>query len=210
MSSDPPSGAPSAQSDHDEASDRRLSRPALVRLRGAALFDGLERHLPGSREHAEAAGSYAFAVAVEMDLGRDRVELIREVARLHEVGMVYLPAELVVKEWSKLSTPEREQLDARFETGRDLARGAGLPEEVCDWILKVGERFDGKGPGRMAGDSIPIESRIVRAACACDAALAAGGDAVGDLDGMAGAELDPQVVAALRLVLERARASGPT
>ena len=65
------------------------------------------------------------------------------------------------------------------------------------------------------GTRIPIESRIVRVACACDTALAAPApagtspeerrrSAVDALRGAAGAELDPRVTAALAAMLERA------
>jgi HD-GYP domain-containing protein (c-di-GMP phosphodiesterase class II) len=83
---------------------------------------------------------------------------------------------------------------------------------VCEWILLAGERYDGTGPGRLRGELIPIESRISRAACLCDRALtgAPAGPApqrrraaVDELGLVAGAELDPVVVAALAGALER-------
>jgi HD-GYP domain-containing protein (c-di-GMP phosphodiesterase class II) len=82
----------------------------------------------------------------------------------------------------------------------------------------VRERFDGSGPGGLAGDRIPVESRILRAACACDTALAtptpgrASSDerrriAVEALRAAAGSELDPRVTEALAAMLERAAAA---
>jgi HD-GYP domain-containing protein (c-di-GMP phosphodiesterase class II) len=181
-------------------------------------MEGLESRVPGARDHAEGSAAYAFAAAVELGLDRERAEAVRELARLHEVGAVYLPAELLAKPEADLTPEERVRVESRFEAGRDLARGAALPDEICDWILLVGERFDGLGPAGLAGDIIPLESRIARAGCVCDAALSApldGGEdsafartraAIDRLRSAAGAELDPAVVLALVAVLDRARA----
>jgi HD-GYP domain-containing protein (c-di-GMP phosphodiesterase class II) len=189
-----------------------------VRVRGLELLDALERHLPGSRDHADGTAAYAFAAAVELGLVREHAEAVREVARLHEVGRVYVPAEALAKDPGALTPDERALLDSRFERGAELARGAGISDRACEWIAAVPERFDGSGPGGLAGDRIPIESRIVRAACACDTALAtptpgrASSDerrriAVETLRAAAGPELDPHVTEALAAMLERAAAA---
>ena len=193
-----------------------FSLASLVRLRGASLVEALEAHLPGSREHAEATASYAFAAAVELGYDRSHSELVREAAKLHDVGKVYLPRELLNKDPASLDEDERAQIERHHEAAHGLARGAGVPEQVCAWILRVRERFDGHGPEGLTADGIPIESRIARAACACDALLAGpaesspGGSeerrhaAVAQLRGAAGTELDPRVVEGLAAVLERA------
>jgi HD-GYP domain-containing protein (c-di-GMP phosphodiesterase class II) len=182
------------------------------------LLDALERHLAGSRDHADGTAAYAFAAAVELGLSREHAEAVREVARLHEVGRVYVPAEVLAKDPGALAPDERALLDSRFESGAELARGAGISDRACGWIAAVRERFDGSGPGGLAGDRIPVESRIVRAACACDTALAtptpgrASSDerrriAVEALRAAAGSEFDPRVTEALAAMLERAAAA---
>ena len=208
MSSDPPSGARSSEPE-----------PARVKARGSELLDALERHLPGSRDHADATATYAFAAAAELGLERDHAEAVREAARLHEVGNVYVPATVLVKPPSELTPNDRALLDPRFASGAELARGAGVPDQACEWIGAVGERFDGSGPAGLAGEQIPIESRIVRVACVCATALAAAAPATGgassderrqmairELRAAAGSELDPRVTAALVAMLERAAA----
>jgi HD-GYP domain-containing protein (c-di-GMP phosphodiesterase class II) len=219
MSSDRPSGAPSSGTDSSPSPEVEPGLAALVRARGSPLLQGLERHQPGAREHADATASYAFAAAVELGFGRAHAEAVREAARLHEVGEVYLPAELIAKPRDELTPEERGQLDSHFEKGADLALGAGIPDRVCEWILAAGKRFDTPGPGDGEAE-IPLESRIVRAACACDALLAgppagpAGASprerhrqAIDGLHGRGGRELDPGVVEALVAVLERAAAA---
>ena len=220
MSLDPPSDAHSPGPDADPAAadpvdDRaELSLVPLVRSRGAALIDALEVHYPGSREQADAASTYAFAAAVELAVTRAAAELTREAAKLHGVGRVYVPAEVLAKPvWSR-TREEAAAVALHHEKGAQLALGAGIPERVCEWIRLGAERYDGGGPQGLSGESIPIQARISRAAYAAYEALTGEGaeqrpdgqprrpaDA---LQAAAGRELDPRVVDALARVLDRA------
>jgi HD-GYP domain-containing protein (c-di-GMP phosphodiesterase class II) len=194
MSSDRPSGGPSPTPD----------LAALIRDRGAPLIEALEAHVPGAAEHAAATGTYAFAAAVELGFERVQCETAREAAKLHDVGHVYLPPELLSKPAEALSDAERSRLHSHHEAGAQLARGAGIPELACAWILHARERFDGRGPDGLVAIQIPLESRLIRAACACDALLAEGRQAVDGLRARGGRELDPRVVEALIAVITRA------
>lgn len=191
-----------------------------MRLRGAPLLDALERHAPGSRSHAEATATYAFAAAVELGFDRGRAELVRETAKLHEIGKVYVPKDSLAGPDDRSGNEEAEPPGSHFEAGSRLARGAGIPDEACDWIIALRERFDGRGPLALGGDRTPVEARIIRGACACDKALAVTVKpplsperrgpqrlAVDALRAVTGHELDPEVVDALTQVLERAAAS---
>jgi HD-GYP domain-containing protein (c-di-GMP phosphodiesterase class II) len=191
---------------------------ALTRERGAPLLEALERHLPGAGEHAEATGSYAFVVAAELGQSRGRCELQRETARLHEIGLVYVPKATLDRPAAELGAQDAAVIETHFEAGFRLARGAGVPEQVCGWLLRTRERYDGFGPGRLAAAAIPIESRICRAACACASLLAETAEtaqigarasrASEALAAAAGRELDPGVVEALASALDRI-ARGP-
>jgi HD-GYP domain-containing protein (c-di-GMP phosphodiesterase class II) len=209
MSSDRQSASPSSGAD-DPPADRGLAE--LVRLRGAPLLEALEAHSPGSRDHAEATGAHTFAAAVEIGLDRAVAELCRETAKLHDVGMVYVPASVVQTPFESWGAAEREVFEAHYEAGARLALGAGIPDDVCDWLLRIRERFDGLGPEGLAGDAIAVPARLARAACAWDtlAPAASGetlderrGDAITRLRGAAGRELDPQIVDALVTAVAR-------
>lgn len=194
MSSDRPSGDPSPAAERGaDAAD-----PALVRSRGEPLLEALQQQSPLARDHAESTAAYAFAAAVELGLERRACELVREAARLHEVGQVY--------------AGEPGSLGSHQEETYRLAHGAAIDEEVCGWLLHARERFDGAGPGGMAGAAIPVESRVIRAACDFQRALAdpAPDDArppdrraLDRIQAHAGSELDPAVVEALAAVLSR-------
>jgi hypothetical protein len=181
MSSDHPIDDPSAPVDPP------LGDPALierVRELGAPLLDALETELPGSRERADSTGAYAFATAVGLGFGRHEAELCRETARLLDVGRIYGD-------------------EAPSDAGARLARGAGIPEAVCEWIAGAAECYDGSGPGGRSGAEIPVFSRIGRAARRCDDVVRAGSEPF-ELRALAGTELDPAMVDALASMLEGA------
>jgi HD-GYP domain-containing protein (c-di-GMP phosphodiesterase class II) len=211
-----PEAAPGPTRDR-QAVTSEFSLGSLVRMRGAPLIEALERHAPGSREHGEATASYAFATAVELGYDRSHSELVREAAKLHEVGKLYVPAHALGKDAASLSASERAQLEGQYEAGYRVAHGAGIAGGVCGWILRARERFDGAGAEKLAADAIPIESRIIRVACTCDGVLASPTAAstspsveerrrraIDELGQEAGHELDPRVVEALAAVLDRA------
>ncbi len=205
MSSDRRSADPSSRADPGLAS--------LLRERGAPLLEALERHMPGAQEHADGTASYAFVAAVAIGFDRTQCDVAREVARLHEIGLVYVPSEVLARPASARDDAEIATYDGYFEAGYRLARGAGLPEAACGWLLRARERFDGNGPEGIADGRIPIESRLIRAACVCQTELStptlpgepSGSErAIDELARQAAAQLDPSVVAALTGVLERA------
>lgn len=217
MSSALPSDGPSNAADGEPAEAPEPGREAvaepglisLLRSRGAPLLEALEAHHPASRERSEAASAYAFAAAVELGMSRESADLVREVARLQEVGHVYVPAEVLAKPAADRSSDEVSQLEAHHEKGAQLARGAGLPDQVCEWIRFGAERYDGTGPNGLANAAIPLQSRITAAALACYSALsesrAEGSDRAPAevLRASARRELDPRVVDALAGVLDR-------
>ena len=207
MSSDPPRDAPSLppESPDPPPPAPHPGRAAVVATLGAALVDSLEEHLPGTRAHAESTGAYAFALAVALTHDRETSELIRETARLHDVGMVYVPATILRKPVAELDEAERTLLASHLEAGARLVHGAGMPDEVGTWILQTRERYDGDGPESLAGDEIPLASRIIRVACAVDLMLGPSGfePTVAALRGAAATELDPRVVDAAAELLMR-------
>ena len=204
MSSDRQSDGPSAAAEPDVAE--------RVRIRGEPLLEALERHLPGARAHADSTATYAFAAAAELGFDRDRCELAREAVRLHGVGQVYVSPAVLQTPAAKRGMRERREFDAHYEAGYRLARGAGIPEEACDWLLRQRESFDGSGPEGLAGEAIPVESRLMRATCAFHAAVtdpAPESEAphlrgVERIKQQSGTELDPVVITALVAVVVRA------
>jgi HD-GYP domain-containing protein (c-di-GMP phosphodiesterase class II) len=164
--------------------------------------------------HSHGVVALAVDVAAEMQLGAVERRNVEFGALLHDVGKIAIPKEIINKpgpldddEWLVIKTHT-------VEGQRMLDRVGGVMGDVGQIVRFSHERWDGNGyPDKLAGEAIPLESRIV--AC-CDAFSAMTTDrtyrqamtldaAMIELRLNAGTQFDPAVVDALIGVLERRR-----
>ena len=111
---------------------------------------------------------------------------------------------------AKLTPEEYEVMKRHSVLGQEIVAAAGLPTQA-HWIRHHHERYDGNGyPDGLAGEDIPLESRIILAADAFEAMTsdrpyrkAPGRDfAIAELRRHAGTQFDARVVDALCRALE--------
>ncbi|MGX4643461.1 HD-GYP domain-containing protein [Massilia sp. SYSU DXS3249] len=97
----------------------------------------------------------------------------------------------------------QELIATRCQRGADIARLLRFPEAVSRGIYSLDEHFNGKGkPAQLAGEAIPVYSRIALLAQVVDVFYAEGGPAaaLGEARRRAGSWFDPRLVAALERV----------
>jgi HD-GYP domain-containing protein (c-di-GMP phosphodiesterase class II) len=91
------------------------------------------------------------------------------------------------------------------ELGRDIVGGAGM-DDIARYVHHLHERYDGSGyPEGLAGDDIPLESRILHVADAYEAMTSSRvyrdalclEDAVAELEKGAGTQFDPAIAKAM-------------
>lgn len=102
----------------------------------------------------------------------------------------------VARRLPKAAREQRPHFAATCEVGQMLAEGLGLPPSVHGLLAYLTERWDGKGPLRLArGDAIPLPMRVVHVAIDATYQLLLGGRerAVQALREHAGRGLDPEV-----------------
>jgi HD-GYP domain-containing protein (c-di-GMP phosphodiesterase class II) len=160
--------------------------------------------------HSESV--VVLAHQVGESLGLDDAEL-REIefgALLHDVGKMAVPVEIINKP-APLTAEEQELVRTHpVEGARMLARIGGVLGEAGEVVHRHHENYDGTGyPGGLAGDQIPLASRVI--AC-CDAFTAMTTDrpyrssigtdrAIAELRAGSGTQFDPRVVeAVIRIV----------
>src|SRR4051794_1575054 len=140
--------------------------PADPAARILMLAAELQRADPQTSRHSDEVSS--LAVHVRAALGLTGVELLElEVgARLHDVGKLRVPAEILRKP-GPLTDAEREAMRLHPLWGAEMvAEIAGL-ESVALVVRFHHERVDGRGyPDGLAGERIPLASRVL---AACDA-----------------------------------------
>jgi len=144
-----------------------------------------------------------------MGLETDQIRRLELGALLHDVGKVGVPKEILDKE-GPLSPEERAMIEQHPVVGQAMLENVGgLLGEVALIVRSSHERFDGRGyPDGLAGEAVPIESRII--SC-CDAFQAMTTDrpyraalpweeALSRLRKHRGTQFDPEVVDALVVV----------
>jgi diguanylate cyclase (GGDEF)-like protein len=150
-----------AQKRGDRASASRQSADVLLR----ALT---ERNLElGS--HLRDVAELACAVAHRLGLPQEEVESIRQAAELHDLGKVAIPDAILFKP-GPLSESEWAFIRRHTLIGERIAGAAPALRRVAALVRSTHENVDGTGyPDGLAGEEIPLGSRIIYVCDAFDA-----------------------------------------
>ena len=155
-------------------------------------------------EHSQSVARLVKGIAEELGLGQALVEQVRLAGLLHDLGKLGIPDQ-ILKKPGRLTPHEQSIVRTHPALGHSLLDGLEL-EPIDAWILHHHEHWDGSGyPQGLAGEEIPLGSRIILVADAYDAMLSersyrgatSAQDAVRELQRMAGEQFDPKVVRAL-------------
>ncbi|MBI3521563.1 MAG: HD domain-containing protein [Chloroflexi bacterium] len=148
----------------DAARMREQTRQAIY-----DLADLVDKRDPYTHGHSQRVARYAERLAKRMKLSSVQVDLIREAARMHDVGKISTPDNVLNKP-GPLTPHELVEMHAHSEDGAKLL--ARLPEfwEGAALVRAHHERLDGTGyPRGLAGNEIPVEAYVIAVADAYDA-----------------------------------------
>jgi diguanylate cyclase (GGDEF)-like protein len=161
--------------------------------------------------HSERVATLSELIAERLALPTDQIELVRLAARLHDLGKLAIPEEILRKP-TTLTDAERLVLERHPQIGHRMLSSLGV-DSIADWVLHQHERWDGTGyPAGLSEEQIPLGARIIFVADAFDAMTAGRpwadvrtpGEARREIERCAGSQFDPQAVAAfLAIVGER-------
>jgi putative nucleotidyltransferase with HDIG domain len=175
--------------------------------RGTALVlgDVIEADDGYTGEHCKSVVGLALDLADQLGLGPERQRNLEFAALLHDVGKIAIPKEIINKP-GKLDPDEWTIIKTHTVEGQKmLERVGGFMRQVGIIVRSHHERWDGGGyPDGLAGESIPLEARIITC---CDSWNAMRTDrpyrkalshdvALAELLSGAGGQFDPGVVGA--------------
>jgi HD-GYP domain-containing protein (c-di-GMP phosphodiesterase class II) len=121
-----------------------------------------------TQDHSDRVTEYASRIAAGFSLSETQKERLRMAARFHDIGKLAVPERILAKA-GRLTPGEAEQVKAHCAIGEQILQAAGLTD-VARWVRSHQEHWDGSGyPDGLAGESIPLESRILAGADALDA-----------------------------------------
>jgi putative nucleotidyltransferase with HDIG domain len=124
----------------------------------AKVFDMRDPYVGG---HAAQVAAYAVAIAEELKLPPNHIELVRQSAFLHDIGKLAIPESILHKP-GKLTQIEYEFIKKHAEIGADLIAATEGLSHLAPFIRHHHEQWDGNGyPLQLAGEEIPLEARIL-------------------------------------------------
>jgi putative nucleotidyltransferase with HDIG domain len=190
---------------------RSQTRGAILKL--ADLIDARDAYTFG---HSQRVAEHAERLAERLRMAPTQIELVREAARLHDVGKIRTEDRILQKR-GPLTANEAEEMHRHCEEGYEFLKQ--LPEfwEGAELVRLHHERYDGQGyPRGLGGNALPLEASVIAVADAWDAMTsdrpyrkALGHDeACAELRRCRGTQWDPRIVDAfIELVSERAHVS---
>ncbi|HEY3417484.1 MAG TPA: PAS domain S-box protein, partial [Armatimonadota bacterium] len=130
----------------------------------AAIAKIVELRDPYTAGHEQQVSNLATAIAEEMGLNHDQIEGVRVGGMLHDIGKIYVPAELLSKP-GVLSEIEFELIKMHPKAGKDILDAIDFPWRISDMAHQHHERINGSGyPCGLEGERILLEARILAVA----------------------------------------------
>lgn len=176
-----------------------------------ALSSAIEKRDLYTAGHQFRVSKLASAIGAEMTLSEDTVEAIRVGGVLHDIGKIYIPAEILTKP-SKLTDIEFALIKTHTQAGYEILKNIEFPWPVAETALQHHERIDGTGyPNGISGNRILLEAKIVAVADVVEAMAshrpyrpALGLEkALQEITRHSGTFFDPEVVKACKSVLNQ-------
>jgi two-component system, cell cycle response regulator len=165
-------------------------------------------------QHNDDVAELVVALCHELALDHAATVATRRAAELHDVGKLAIPDSILEKP-GPLDEQEWEFMRRHTIVGERIVASATSLREVAPIVRSSHERWDGGGyPDGLAGEAVPLGSRIIAVCDAYDAMIttrpyrqAMGqDDAMAELRRCAGRQFDSRVVAAFERVIASRRA----
>ena len=211
-----------------------VAHQAAISVERVKLFDDLEKLFIGSIHtltasieakdeytcgHSERVTCYAILIAEELGLDQNTRDLVEFAGIMHDVGKIGIP-ESVLCSTGKLTEEQYKLMQMHPVKGADII--LKMPEiakfasvtEVARAVRHHHERYDGTGyPDGLAGDEIPLVSKILSVADIFDAVTSDRSYRKGRnakvamkiLSACSGIQVDPQIFAAFERVYAKGK-----
>jgi len=116
---------------------------------------------PYTAGHQRRVATLARAIAEEMDLPEHQVEGIFMAGVVHDLGKIYVPAEILSKP-SRLNEIEFNLIRTHSQVGYDLLKTIDFPWPIAQIVYQHHEKLNGSGyPQGLSAEQILIEAKII-------------------------------------------------
>jgi putative two-component system response regulator len=163
-------------------------------------------------DHCRRVAEMSYELAVRIGIKPAEAELIRLAAPLHDIGKVGIP-DAVIRKPARLTEEEFREIKTHTTIGASILEGSRSDVLRMAFTIAIShhERWDGRGyPNGLAGEEIPLPGRIVSVADVFDALSNPRpykdswpiSKTMAEIVSCSGTQFDPQVVEALKALLE--------
>jgi putative nucleotidyltransferase with HDIG domain len=178
-----------------------------------ALAEAVDAKDAYTRGHSERVGVYASKLAREMNFPKEFIERVYIAGVLHDVGKIGVPDHIITKP-DRLTDDEYAEIKKHPEIGAKILEPVTFLADIVPCVRHHHEWYDGSDQGyplKLAGDRIPLPSRVILVADTVEAMTsdrpyrkALPLEAVlRELHRYAGTQFDPVCAKAMLVLLER-------
>jgi len=126
---------------------------------------------PYTAGHQQRVSQLSREIAQQLQLAPEQIDGLRMGAMIHDIGKIYLPAEILNKP-GKIGDLEYGLVKSHAQVGYDLLKDVAFPWPIADIAYQHHERLDGSGyPRGLKGEAICLEARIVGVADVVEAMM---------------------------------------
>ncbi len=135
----------------------------------SALALAVDAKDPYSRGHLDRVAHYSVMIATQLNLGKEDVKMLRDAARLHDIGKIGV-TDMVLLKPGPLNDEEWEMMKKHPEIGEGIIKPIQSLKNLCDIVRHHHEKLDGSGyPDGLKADEIKHLVRILTVADIYDA-----------------------------------------
>ncbi len=154
--------------------------------------------------HCKRVTNMSLALGERLDINGYEKDVIRVVCPVHDLGKIGIPDNILLKP-AKLSDEEYAVMQSHSVYGEEIMSRFEILAKEAKIIRHHHERYDGRGyPDRLAGEDIPMCSRIIAVCDAYDAMVTDrpyrkamnAGEIVAEIMRCSGSQFDPAVAQA--------------
>lgn len=156
-----------------------------------------------TEEHAERLAELSKKLGRVLGLAEEDLVALELLSMLHDIGKISIDLGILTKA-GKLTDDEWKQIKKHPAVGYRITQSSPELRHISEYILSHHERWDGQGyPNGLAGEAIPLLSRILSVVDAYDAmtedrsyrSAMTSADAIDEIRKNAGTQFDPQIAA---------------
>jgi PAS domain S-box-containing protein len=155
-------------SDRKTAEERAERSLAMLERTVLGVIDAMAKVVelkdPYTSGHQERVARLARAIAEEMGLPEELAQGIEFTAKIHDIGKVYVPMEILSKP-GILTAIERQIIQTHAAGSYDILKSIDFPWPVAESAYQHHERLDGSGyPRHLKENEIILEAKILMVA----------------------------------------------